>query len=92
MKIYRVGGEWEASGRRVGGEWEASGRRVGGEWETSGSQVGGECERSGRRVGAELFHTDKQTNMTKQIVVFRNFEETPPPHRLLKLSKNLIHF
>jgi len=30
-----------------------------------------------RPVGAELFHTDGQTDMTKLIVVFRNFANAP---------------
>jgi len=30
-----------------------------------------------RPVGAELFHADRQTDMTKLIVVFRNFAKTP---------------
>jgi hypothetical protein len=30
-----------------------------------------------RRVGAELFHADKQTDMTKLIVAFRNFANAP---------------
>jgi len=29
------------------------------------------------QVGAELFHADGQTNMKKQIVVFRNFANAP---------------
>jgi len=36
-----------------------------------------------RRVGAELFHTDRQTDMTKLIVVFRNFETPPPPLKII---------
>jgi hypothetical protein len=28
-------------------------------------------------VGAELFHTDRQTNMTKLTVAFRNFANAP---------------
>jgi len=30
-----------------------------------------------RPVGAELFHTDRQTNMTKLTVAFRNFSNAP---------------
>jgi len=29
-----------------------------------------------RPVGAALFHTDRQTDMTKQIVAFRNFAKS----------------
>ena len=30
-----------------------------------------------RSVGAELFHADRQTDMTKLIVAFRNFAKAP---------------
>ena len=30
-----------------------------------------------RPVGAELFHTDRQTNMTKLTAAFRNFANAP---------------
>jgi hypothetical protein len=30
-----------------------------------------------RPVRAELFHTDERTDMTKQIVAFRNFANAP---------------
>jgi len=30
-----------------------------------------------RPVGAELFHADGQTDMTKPVVAFRNFANTP---------------
>jgi len=36
-----------------------------------------------RPVGTELFHTDRRTNITKLLVVFRNFA---------KASKNLARF
>jgi hypothetical protein len=30
-----------------------------------------------RPVGAELFHADRRTDMTKQVVAFRNFANVP---------------
>jgi len=30
-----------------------------------------------RRVGAELFHADRQTDMTKLTLAFRNFANAP---------------
>ena len=35
-----------------------------------------------RPVGAELFHADRQTDMTKLIVAFRNFPNVPKKRKL----------
>jgi hypothetical protein len=35
-------------------------------------------------VGAELFHADKQKDMTKLIVVFRNFANAPKSEKELR--------
>ena len=52
-----------------------------------------------RPVGAELFHADRQTDMTKLIVAFRNFANAPkkaihtPLLKLLHLLENFSrHF
>jgi len=36
-----------------------------------------------RPVGTELFHVDRQTDMTKLIVAFRNFASTPKKNKFL---------
>jgi hypothetical protein len=38
-----------------------------------------------RPVGAELFHVDGQTEMTKQIVAFHNFENVPKSDMYLRI-------
>ena len=38
-----------------------------------------------RLVGAELFHADRQTDMTKLIVTFRNFVKEPKHMKIICL-------
>jgi len=46
-------------------------------------------------VGAELFHVDgrmdRHTDITKQIVVFRNFAKTPKSFRGVSTISGVIH-
>jgi hypothetical protein len=37
-----------------------------------------------RPVGAELFHADRRTDMTKLMVVFRNFAKAPKKEQGIK--------
>jgi hypothetical protein len=39
-----------------------------------------------RSVGVELFHAEKRTDMTKQIVAFRNFSKA---HKNMSVTKEL---
>jgi hypothetical protein len=41
-----------------------------------------------RPVGAQLFHADRRTDMTKLIVVFRNFTEAPKTENTGKMSSS----
>jgi hypothetical protein len=40
-----------------------------------------------RFVAAELFHADRQTDMTKQIVAFRNFANAPNSEQFGKMKR-----
>ena len=42
-----------------------------------------------RPVGAELFHADRQTDMTKLIVAFRNFAKAPKNSLMLSLCPSV---
>jgi hypothetical protein len=44
-----------------------------------------------RPVGAELFHTDRQTDMTKLIVDFRSFAKAPKNMLFVPNASNQIY-
>jgi len=43
-----------------------------------------------RPVGAELFHVDRQNDMTKLIVAFRNFANAPKKRHLSHVVEKVI--
>jgi len=43
-----------------------------------------------RPVGAELFYADRQADMTKQVVAFRNFANAPVQTSQLMLYREII--
>ena len=45
-----------------------------------------------RPVGAELLRADRQTDMMKLTVAFRNVENAPVKHALLRCVKNRKYF
>jgi hypothetical protein len=45
-----------------------------------------------RPLGAEFFHADGDTDMSKQIVAFRNFANAPKEGILRKTANIIAHF
>jgi hypothetical protein len=44
-----------------------------------------------RPVGAELFHVDRQTDVTKLIVAFRNFANVPKKQLEIAFKEGVVH-